>query len=504
MTEALPQSWQTAEIGSVAAYVQRGKSPQYIESSDLPVINQKCIRWHGIEAEHLKFVHPDQWESWSPERFVVPGDILWNSTGTGTIGRAALFAGVPGHSRAVVDSHVTIVRTHPDISSCYLHYFIMSPIIQRRIDRMQSGSTNQVELNRKEVLRTPVPIPPANEQRRIVAKIEALMAHSARAKEVLDAIPALLDRYRQSVLAAAFRGDLTADWRAQHPDVEPASQLLERVMLERRERWQNTQSGKSRRQYKEPGEAEDQSTLPQIPHTWTWITLGHLAWSVKDGPHFSPTYTKIGIPFITGGNVRPDGVNFQDVKYISDDLHRDLSKRCKPELGDILYTKGGTTGIARVNTYKRDFNVWVHVAVLKCVRLVRPFFIQHALNSPFCYEQSQKFTHGVGNQDLGLTRMTNIILPLAPIAEQKEMVRIINYYLKIIDKIEGLLLGQFSNLDQLNGAILHKAFRGELIAQDPNDEPASALLARIKAERAASGTPSRRGGRRNRAAAPVA
>ena len=85
------------------------------------------------------------------------------------------------------------------------------------------------------------PLPPLNEQRRIVAKLEALLARSRKAREALDAVPALLERFRQSVLAAAFRGDLTADWRAQNPDVEPASKLLERIRAERRRRWEEAE-----------------------------------------------------------------------------------------------------------------------------------------------------------------------------------------------------------------------------------------------------------------------
>jgi len=100
----LPRGWVNAEIGEVPDYLQRGKSPQYTTQSDLPVINQKCVGWWGIDETNLKYVHPDQWESWTEERFLRNGDILWNSTGTGTIGRAAIFRGLQNTHRAVVDS----------------------------------------------------------------------------------------------------------------------------------------------------------------------------------------------------------------------------------------------------------------------------------------------------------------------------------------------------------------------------------------------------------------
>ena len=117
--------------------------------------------------------------------------MLWNSTGTGTIGRAALFIKLKGYEKAVVDSHVTIVRCSKGCLPYYLHYFVRSPLIQGRIEEMHTGSTNQVELSREEVLRTSIPLPPLNEQRRIVAKLDSLFAHSRRAREELERIPKL-------------------------------------------------------------------------------------------------------------------------------------------------------------------------------------------------------------------------------------------------------------------------------------------------------------------------
>jgi type I restriction enzyme, S subunit len=178
----LPKSWILTTVGEIAEYVQRGKSPKYIDWSELPVVNQKCIRWDGINSEYLKFIHPEQWDKWSKERFLQEGDILWNSTGTGTIGRATIYRGLPEYQQAVVDIHVTIVRTK-NYNQKLLHYWIMSPVIQLKIDRMYTGSTNQVELSKSEVISTSLPLPPLNEQKRIVTKIEALQTKSTAAKQ---------------------------------------------------------------------------------------------------------------------------------------------------------------------------------------------------------------------------------------------------------------------------------------------------------------------------------
>lgn len=240
--------------------------------------------------------------------------------------------------------------------------------------------------------------------------------------------------------------------------VQTGSELLKRILAERKKKWEEKNPGKK---YKEPV-ASDTSSLPELPEGWVWSSLGQLAWSVKDGPHYSPKYSETGIPFISGGNVRPEGIDFSTAKYISPELHAELSNRCKPEYGDLLYTKGGTTGIARINTEKREFNVWVHVAVLKLVNLIEKFYVQHALNSAPCYRQSQKYTHGVGNQDLGLTRMVWITIPLPPLEEQIVIIGEIDRRLSIIRETEHEVEVNLKRAARLRQGILKKAFSGYL------------------------------------------
>lgn len=384
-----------------------------------------------------------------------------------------------------VNSSLLVVRPSNLILPRFLFYYLRGPQFQSiAIERIKGSAVPH--LFQKDIKKLTALVPPLNEQRRLVTKIEALKTRSQRVKDALSSIPALLDQFRQSVLAAAFSGALTADWREKNPDVEPAEVLLEKIRLERRQCWENhlLKQGKNpkKAKYQEPADIKDNNLL-RLPDSWCWMTLGDVAWSVKDGPHFSPKYSESGIPFISGGNVRPDGIDFQNVKYISPELHEELSARCVPDVGDILYTKGGTTGIARVNTYTHAFNVWVHVAVLKFVPSIERFYLQHALNSPHCYKQSQEFTHGVGNQDLGLTRMVKITIPLPPLAEQKVIVNRVNQYMQTIKKLEKLVATIKEQTEYTDQSILAEAFRGALVPQDPNDEPASVLLERIRAER---------------------
>ena len=242
---------------------------------------------------------------------------------------------------------------------------------------------------------------------------------------------------------------------------ETGAQLLQRILETRRSQW------KGKGKYKEPAEP-DTTDLPELPEGWVWAALGQLVWSVKDGPHFSPKYADEGIPFISGGNIRPEGIDFSATKFISPELHAELSKRCKPEYGDLLYTKGGTTGIARVNTETREFNVWVHVAVLKLMDSIDPFYLQHVLNSPHCYRQAQHYTRGVGNQDLGLTRMVWITVPLPSTEEQIRVVAEIDRRLSLVREVEAQVDANQMRGERLRQSILSEAFSGGIRHGHPN------------------------------------
>lgn len=164
--------------------------------------------------------------------------------------------------------------------------------------------------------------------------------------------------------------------------------------------------------------------FPAVRDGWSVVSLGRVIERAVDGPHFSPTYSDAGVPFLSARNIRPGAWALDDVKYVSEDLAGEFDRRVRPEFGDVLYTKGGTTGVAKAVDIHDRFQVWVHVAVLKIRRtLVAPEFLELVLNSPACYEQSQLETRGATNQDLGLGRMKRISIPLAPMKEQEAFVR---------------------------------------------------------------------------------
>lgn len=217
--------WGNCTFSNVCNYIQRGKSPKYTDFSSLPVINQKCIRWDELNKKYLKFIDSSQSNGWTKERHVQPMDILWNSTGTGTIGRAYLYLGNEMKD-AVVDSHVTIVRANlAKINPKFLFLYIRSPFVQNKIEKMQTGSTNQVELSRTEIQNLSLPLPSLSEQEHIVAKIEEEFKKADILQQKIESALESAKQLKQSILKKAFEGKLVL----QDPNDEPASILLEKI-----------------------------------------------------------------------------------------------------------------------------------------------------------------------------------------------------------------------------------------------------------------------------------
>ena len=477
---ALPKTWVAVRLGDFVEN-EKGKKPKNeskVQSSrhSLPYVDIQAFE-DGIIGS---------WTDGTGCRLCYESDFLmvWDGSRSGLVSK--------GMNGALGS---TLVRINfPSMVNDYAFYFLQSKY-QQINTRAKGTGTPHVDPDL--LWNYEFPIPPKTEQRRIVAKIEELLSELDKGIDNLKTVRAQIKVYRQALLKHAFEGKLTSQWREENKDkLETAEAMLTRIQIERAQRYQRQlaewEAGGKQGSKPKPPKAlpsltkEELAELPSLPDGWIWMKLGQLTWSVKDGPHFSPKYVEHGIPFISGGNIRPDGIDFDNVKHISKELHADLCKRCMPETGDVLYTKGGTTGIARVNTYNLDFNVWVHVAVLKLVNSIKPFYLQHALNSSFCYLQAQKYTHGVGNQDLGLTRMINIILAVCSINEQEKVIDVVDDRLSVIDQLEKTVDEALQTSEALRQSLLKKAFSGQLVPQDPNDEPASVLLARIKAERATS------------------
>ena len=174
----VPSNWQWVRLNDICEYIQRGKSPKYSEIKKIPVVAQKCNQWSGFSLEKALFLDPNTLNSYGSERFLVHGDLLWNSTGLGTLGRMAMYnETINPYGIAVADSHVTVIRPLKKlISSEYLFYYFSSYEVQSVIEDKAEGSTKQKELSTKTIKSYLIPLPPLSEQERIVNSIHQLFS----------------------------------------------------------------------------------------------------------------------------------------------------------------------------------------------------------------------------------------------------------------------------------------------------------------------------------------
>jgi type I restriction enzyme S subunit len=195
------------------------------------------------------------------------------------------------------------------------------------------------------------------------------------------------------------------------------------------------------------------------PKGWPECELGDVLHSAKDGPHVSPNYSEAGIPFLSARHIRAGVIRWEDLKYISEADAEIQWRKCRPQRGDILYTKGGTTGLAAVVDTDEAFAVWVHVALLKTnFEKANPAWLSAMLNSKYCYEQSQHYTHGIANRDLGLKRMVRIKMFNPPLDHQMRYAK----FTEMAGLQREQLIGAERELSALLSSIQTRAFAGTL------------------------------------------
>ena len=321
---------------------------------------------------------------------------------------------------------------------------------RERIVKATATGTSKLAIHRKSFSNYQIYLVDIEKQTQLLHKLDKMKSISDGLLQTIQQQQKYAEMLRQSILQQAVEGKLCE----QDPNDEPASVLLEKIKAEKE---RLVAEKKIKKQKPLPPISEEEKTF-DLPKGWEWCRLGELVTSVTDGPHYSPEYHDKGIPFISGRNITLKGIDFSTAKFISPQLHEELSKRCRPETGDILYTKGGETGKAVVNNIDFEFNVWVHVAVLKPSTFVYNKYLALALNSPHCYALSQKYTHGTGNRDLGLTRMIKITVPLPPANEQQRIVQRVTKLMGQCNLLERELSISKKYASQLMESVLQEAF----------------------------------------------
>ena len=368
-----------------------------------------------------------------------------------------------------------VLRPEMGIPSEYIYHYVHQESFRERAAASMTGTAGQLRVPVKFMREVPIPLPPLPEQRLIVARVEALLEQVRKAKEALDKVPPIMKRFRQAVLKKAFSGELTAGWRKEHLNLEPAGELLKRIQHERKRRYEEEvrrAKAEGRKPPKKPKHLEmeplDTSDLPELPEEWVWVRIGDIETFIGSGitPRGGKSnYLSRGIPFIRSQNVWPEGLKLDDIVYISEEQHKKMS-RTKVQPYDVLLNITGAS-IGRATYVPENFteaNVNQHVCIIRTSSNVYHKFLSGFLNSPFGQDQIFSTQAGVTREGLNYNQIRKLRVPLPPLEEQHEIVRRVEALFKFADEVEKRAEEARKRVERITQSILARAFRGELTA----------------------------------------
>ncbi len=429
------------------------------------------------------------------------GDVLFNNTNSAElVGKTAVVSA--RETGFAFSNHMTRIRpefgVNPAFAARQLHLLWMVGYMKHRC----TNHVNQASISSKTLAKTiPFLLPPAAEQTRIVAKLEELLSDLDVGVAELKAAQKKLGQYRQSLLKAAVEGALTTEWRANNTLTETGAQLLERILIERRARWDAKQLAKFAEQgktpptdwqnkYPEPVQPNT-TDLPKLPEGWAWASGEQLCEFITKGTTPPKELDADGvrtIPFLRVTNLTDSGeLDLTDKVFVSEETHKGFLARSVVYPNDVLMNIVGPPlgQVAVVPSTFPEWNINQAIAIFRAVDGVLPSFICRYLLSSVAQQWLKvrsKTTAGQTNLTLEVCRCLPI--PLPPEAEQQALLASLDVSL---DSMSGQANSIEIALKQSTAQrqnILRAAFGGELVPQDPNDETATVLLARIRAERA--------------------
>ena len=479
MSQVIPEGWLEQPIGNIANVVaggtpkagnlnnfaMPGSEIAWLTPADLSKYNRKSIS-HGARD-----LSQEGYDS-SSAKLMPKGALLFSS-------RAPIGYVVIAENPICTNQGFKNFVFTEQVNSTYAFYYLKS--IRGLAESLGSGTTFK-ELSGATAKTLPFRLAPLAEQKAIADKLDELLAQVENTKTRLDAIPAILKSFRQSVLVAAVRGELTENWR-ENNSVSSVECSLSAILSSR--------SKLVTSRTKVP-QAHLISEEYEIHKSWKWVSLDLLSSKIVDGVHHKPIYVESGIPFMSVKDIKNGQVSFNHCKYISEETHKDIHARCNPEKGDLLITKSGTIGRTAIIKTSQVFDLFVSVALIKpASRLVNMKYIDIALRQWVNSIDVSSRVVGTAIKNLHLRDMRVLAIPFAPIEEQTEVVRCVEELFAFADKIESQINAAQERVNNLTQSILAKAFRGELTAdwrtinleQISGDNSVEALLEKIKAER---------------------
>ncbi len=511
MEKDLPSGWSQARVEELADLIRgitykKEQARSTFEQGYKPILRANNI--NGVlNFESLVYV-PE--ELINEKQYIRKDDIVFamSSGSKHLVGKSA---------RAVTNFNGSygafcgLVRPSDKICKPFLFYAFQERKFRQLINQVSKGS-NINNLKREHILDFVVSFPPINEQERIVAKIEELFSELDSGIASLKTAREQLKVYRQAVLKHAFEGKLTAQWRKDNPDkLETPEQLLTRIQQERETRYQQQLNdwklavkdwevqGKEGKRPSKPKKLavlkdiskSELSELASLPVGWSYVRLGNLIDEPTYGTSAKCEYDSGNTGVLRIPNIKNNAIDDGDLKFASFDEGE--IKHFALEEGDLLTIRSngsislvGTCALIKEKDTRHIFAGYL-IRLRPNQSSIHPSFLLAVLTSHLLRRQIEtaaKSTSGVNNINSG--ELQNLIIPIPTIQEQHELLKHLDTSTPSINVTELEIERQLLKAETLRQSILKKAFSGQLVPQDPNDEPASELLARIQAEKANS------------------
>ncbi len=331
----------------------------------------------------------------------------------------------------------------------------------------QGTTVNSVETVK--LLRFEIPVAPTEQQHTIVAEIEKQFSRLDEAVANLKRVKANLKRYKAAVLKAAVEGKLTEEWRKQHPDVEPASKLLERIIKER------PHKGAGKGEYKDPVEPNTTS-LGSIPNSWIWAALDQLCPLFVDSPHRTPRYGQTGVPALGPRDVVGGRLNVTDARLVDEGEYATQTERHVPEAGDIVYSRELSLGWGVILPPGSRVCLSQGMCLFRPHKTVDSRYFMIVLNGPHGRRQAELAATGSAHPHVNLGSIKKYSIPLPPSPEQEKIVAEVERRLSVIDELEATVEANLTRADRLRQSVLQQAFTGQLVPENPNTVPVSGLI----------------------------
>lgn len=490
----LPDKWGWTTLAQVCDKIQDGT--HFSPKNQLPhgkyrYITAKNVKPAGLDLSEITFLTEADHREINQRCDPRPGDVLLVKDGVNT-GDAAINT---IDEEISLLSSVCFLRPSAGLVNRYLRYYLLSPMgYNSLVGRMTGTAIKRIIL--KKIKETRIPIPPLAEQRRIVAKVEELFSELDAGVAVLEKVRAKLKRYRASVLKAAVEGRLTEGWRAEHPPAEPAPALLARILADRRRWWEEAQKEKFatagkpppkdwQAKYAEPTPL-DTTSLPALPNGWCWVTLDALAevvGGITKGQKRSSGGRVREVPYLRVANVQRGYLDLEEIKVI--EAADEEIEALKLQPGDILFNEGGDRDkLGRGWVWRGEIDECIHqnhvFRARLCTADVLPEWVSHHGNTFGRYWFMRAGKQSVNLASINLTVLKNFPVPLAPVSEQQAILEDVERRLTVVDQLAAQVEANLTRAARLRQAILKRAFEGKLVPQDPADEPAMALLARLQ------------------------